>query len=490
MAASAECQSLLLALPDPCLLAVLQCCAAGDQRSLLSAARAHSRLHQTAVLALRSITAVVHQQQKVRSVLLYLARHGKQVDCIDLIGDQTSLSVHQLPPNLQLSSLQLEQLLLGLHPGNGIHGVLRGPSDTMALKKLRLSSCDLLSEGLAAPNEDLAAALSLLPTDMEHLSISRLTCGSRSVQFPTALLQQLQQLTYLELADVEIHGPDKASPALQPLQAMTRLVDLRLQCYTWTPINASMLSGIQHLTRIQLCRSSVEPGALAGKTQLQHLELAACHVPGGAAGTAQLLSHLQPLEQLTHLNLTRSVQDVWADTPSASAFAALTASSKLHHLDISCNTLPAGVWHHMFPAGRQLAHLTALNITGALHPSGQYAAAPEGRLLSCCPSLQSLKMMSLQLEGLLRELLGLSGLRTLVVTGGPDNLLQLTQLKQLTSLMFYGGEYLELTCRVSCEVTSGAVCCVTYQLLVVVPCHSACALHIVRHLLPASLARQ
>jgi hypothetical protein len=304
------------------------------------------------VLALRSITAVVHQQQKVRSVLLYLARHGKQVDCIDLTGDQTSLSVHQLPPNLQLSSLQLEQLLLGLHPGNGIHGVLQGPSDTMALKKLRLSSCDLLSEGLATANEDLAAALSLLPTDMEHLSISRLTCGSRSVQFPTTLLQQLQQLTYLELADVKIHGPDKASPALQPLQAMTRLVDLRLQ---WAPINASMLSGIQHLTRIQLCRSSVEPGALAGKTQLQHLELASCHVPGGEAGIAQLLSHLQPLEQLTHLNLMRSVQDVWADTPSASAFAArqpaasyITLISVVTRCQQVCGTtcfLLAGSWH-------------------------------------------------------------------------------------------------------------------------------------------------
>jgi hypothetical protein len=144
----------------------------------------------------------------------------------------------------------------------------------------------------------------------------------------------------------------------------------------------------------------------------------------------------------------------------------------------------------MFPAGRQLAHLTALNITGAMHPNGQYEVAPEGRLLSCCPSLQSLKMRSLQFEGLLPELLGLSGLRTLGVTGGPDNLLQLTQLKQLTSLMFYCGKYLELTCRVSCEVTSGAVCCVTYKLLVVVSCHSACALHIVRHLLPASLAMQ
>jgi hypothetical protein len=57
---SAPC--LLLELPDPCLLAVLQCCAADDLRSLLCAATAHSRLHQAAFAALRSITAVVRQQ--------------------------------------------------------------------------------------------------------------------------------------------------------------------------------------------------------------------------------------------------------------------------------------------------------------------------------------------------------------------------------------------------------------------------------------------
>jgi hypothetical protein len=64
--------SWLLALPDPCLLAVLQCCAADDRRSLFSAARAHSRLHQAAVLALSSITAVVSHQQQADSVLVYV----------------------------------------------------------------------------------------------------------------------------------------------------------------------------------------------------------------------------------------------------------------------------------------------------------------------------------------------------------------------------------------------------------------------------------
>jgi hypothetical protein len=55
MASEECCSSLLLALPDPCLLTVLQYCAADDQRGLCSAARAHSRLHQAAVEVLCSI---------------------------------------------------------------------------------------------------------------------------------------------------------------------------------------------------------------------------------------------------------------------------------------------------------------------------------------------------------------------------------------------------------------------------------------------------
>jgi hypothetical protein len=53
---------MLLALPDSCLLALLQSYAADDQRSLFSAARAHSRLHQAAVAALHSITAHAPKQ--------------------------------------------------------------------------------------------------------------------------------------------------------------------------------------------------------------------------------------------------------------------------------------------------------------------------------------------------------------------------------------------------------------------------------------------
>jgi hypothetical protein len=74
-------KSWLLQLPDPCLVAVLRCCA-DDPCSLFSAARAHSRLHQAAVLAASSISTVLHDQQQLDSVLLYLNSHDQHISGI------------------------------------------------------------------------------------------------------------------------------------------------------------------------------------------------------------------------------------------------------------------------------------------------------------------------------------------------------------------------------------------------------------------------
>jgi hypothetical protein len=180
---------------------------------------------------------------------------------------------------------------------------------------------------------------------------------------------------------------------------------------------------------------------------------------------AQLLSDLQPMQQLTHLKLHSSLQVAGSHAP-VSTYAALTASSKLQHLDISSCTLPAGVWQHLFPT-TQLSSLRAFDVTGTRQPTGGFAEAPEGsRLVSCCPSLRSLEMVSLRCSAaLLVPLQGLSGLQTLhcqwdeatagvvhavcqltglrelVVWGSvrvkkEGSLLQLTQLQQLTMLHY------------------------------------------------------
>ena len=486
-----EAPSLLLALPDDCLLPILQYCAANGQHSLFSAARAHSRLHQAAVAALRSITAPVTRQQQLDSVLLYLSKHGDHTNSVEFKGDgDYRATLRQLPQHLQLSSFHLSDVQVQLLPGNGFQGVLSATAQQAPLKQLRLDSCMLLD---SVSGGELAAALTVLPAGLEHLSICNLRCNGEIVQFPTAILQQLQQLTYLELADVSVLGPGKASPVLQPLQALTRLQHLCLHSVRTEEdggmVAAAILSGPTHLTHLQLSAGlglfddeavwNVEPGVLAGKTRLQHLHLAQCNIVGGAAGIAQLLCGLQQLQQLTYLNLSYSleahnhyddrVQDP-DSTPPAAAYAALTASSNLQQLDITGAVLPEGVWQHIFPAGRQRAHLRSLDISHVQHQDGTAAAAPEGsRLVSCCPGLQSINMQQLQYsEELLDSVQGLSGLHTLHLgmsrhseapvslegvrhltglrmlrvvlpaTAKEGLLLQLTALKQLDTLIYRG----------------------------------------------------
>jgi hypothetical protein len=311
MATEEPAQLTLLDLPDPCLLKVLQCHAAGDQRSLFSAARAHSRLQQLAVMALHRISAIVAEQQQADSVLVYLNKHGHHVDSLQISNTTPSATtIVQLPPNLQLSSLQLGNLRLQLQLGSGCWGVLV----CTTIKQLQLRDCRLLD---AEPAEALTAALSQLP-DLEHLSIS---FDGVSVRLSLGMLLPMQQLTYLELSAFDIFAHEAATSALQPLQALTRLRDLRLGWLgpgNLMRVTASCLSGTTNLTRLE-CSGHFEPGVLAGKTQ--HLQLTHLRASAGAAGEAQLLSHLQPLQQLTHLNLTHSFRAFAEGNPPAVAYS-------------------------------------------------------------------------------------------------------------------------------------------------------------------------
>jgi hypothetical protein len=491
----------LLDLPDTCLVAVLQCCAAHDQRSLFNAARAHVRLHQAAVLTLRSVNTEVPNQQQLDSVLLYLrpvAKHGQHIDSISIgdVGGRDSVVLQQLPPTLRLSSLQLSRLTLQLQPGNGFQGVLGAAAGVAALKKLTINKeCKLLD----GQKGSMAAALSLLPAGLEHL---RLNVGYQSLKEPRAkvpanALQHLQKLTYLELDDLYVLGTDPTKPGLQTLQFLTCLVHLELSP-PWTGeanvdwcLAASMLSGACHLTHLGLMACSIESGALAGKTQLQRLSLSSSMPSGSARGVAQLLLHLQSLQQHTYLLLDSSLPEVGAEdgTPlAAAAYASLTASSKLQHLDISRCDLPEGVWQHVFPAGRQLPNLQYLNISEIYR-----TPPPEGsRLASCCLGLQSLCIRGVddvccstehvaglqRLTGLVRLIVfsggpqasevlqavcKLTGFKALVLvheeSGFETFPLQLTQLRQLTELLFDDDSAVQqVVCSFSCHVSSAVMC--------------------------------
>lgn len=294
-------------------------------RGLFSAARGHPTLHQLAVRLLRSITTDVTQQEQVDSVLLYLERHEQHVSSLVLTGDiqwgDPPLLILRQLPNLQLSSLQLDGFRLQLQPlGGGFQGVLASAaSGVAALKQLRLKGCWLLDDGEAEEEDEEedaddgdddssssedgpTKALSQLPVGLEHLSIRRMFTYSYNgmVQLSSGVLQQLQQLTSLELACtgalfLQNAGPlfpHNASPGMQALEALTRLVDLRLKSRCLgaddVRLTASMLSGMHLLTRLRLRGNMdydgtepifmIEPGILAGKTKLLHLTLNQCLV--------------------------------------------------------------------------------------------------------------------------------------------------------------------------------------------------------------------
>jgi hypothetical protein len=387
------------------------------------------------------------------------------------------MQLRQLPPNLQLSSLVVTNMDVQLQPAAGFPGVVR---PGVPLKQLQLCRC-LLFDGV----QGLAAALSLL-SGLQHLSISiRPWCFDLSAlahhgAFSTDALLGLQQLTYIELAELKLQGPGQGVPALQPLQGLTCLADLRLCLKEPAAVESSMLAGARQLTRLQLSGPvKLGPGALAALTQLQHLQLARQSITYGAVGAVQLLSELQLLQQLTHLGLSCCVM-VEGSNPPAAAFTALTASSKLQHLDIRCCRLPTDVWQRIFPAGRQLLQLRGLHIANVSKPGPGKTTAPEGsRLVSCCPGLQLLDMDSEYLlynAEVLAPLQGLSELHTLrlgsqkrnweglqlgaqlrelylFAPSGPEGLwLQLIGLTQLTSLTFWGAtsaRWLMLTSEVS-----------------------------------------
>jgi hypothetical protein len=244
--ASEDTTSRLLALPDHCLLAVMQCCA-DDTRSMISAATAHSRLQWAAVQALSSVSARRLDQARIDSVLLYLAKHGQHVRSLALRGLHPTMHLPELPLSLtKLDSLQLEFMELQLQPGSGAQGVLRA---VFPLTRLELSKCSLLDGA-----QGLAAALVQLP-DLEHLKVTEDMLAVCPQAFPTDVLPHLQKLTCLLLGDVgSPNGSIKPRAFVHPLQALTRLVDLQLGLPVVQTgfVTADALSGAAQLTRLVL----------------------------------------------------------------------------------------------------------------------------------------------------------------------------------------------------------------------------------------------
>jgi hypothetical protein len=131
-------------------------------------------------------------------------------------------------------------------PWEGFHGVLGVAG--LPRKQLELNCCQL-PDGV----KGLQAAPSMLP-ELEHLDVWRVDdSNSHPMCFPTGVLQQLPQLTYLDLASHRTCKRNTGKTALQPLQALTQSADLRLRhlllgCH----IRADTLSGLCSLTCLLL----------------------------------------------------------------------------------------------------------------------------------------------------------------------------------------------------------------------------------------------
>jgi hypothetical protein len=230
-----------------------------------------------------------------------------------------------------------------------------------------------------------------------------------------------------------------------------------------------MLSVTNSLTRMDKIGNEFDPDGLAGKSRLRHLCLRE-QVWAKAEYMQRLLPRLEDPQQLTHLDLGRTeARDLRGEINSV-AYGALTASSSLQHLNIEAMVLPAGVWQHVFPAGRQLPQVQSLVFAGVQQLfHGQRFSLDAARLVSCCSELQILDMSECSAELLVAlpglcwlhtlhfnyptlhaftaaEVVGvfsqLPGLRELLVTclydRQEDLLLPLTQLTQLTKLTYDG----------------------------------------------------
>jgi len=357
-------------------------------------------------------------------------------------------------PMASLQHLELQHLTVG-------KGVLQAVAACTQLTQLCINECRL------AGRADITASdLGGLP----HLQHLQLTGCPLHPEFGT-VLSVLVKLTHLALSLApanrvlqhitcatnlrELRLPDaiKGLPASSSFPSLTSLQQLSfLQFKACTAVRPGLPSGLQ---RLVVCAHDLDPALLAGMAQLKHLELQVCDdCYGSSAATGQasdaLLVTLADQTQLTFLKLTAAVT-----AGSAAAYAALTASSQLQHLELVISHGDygrswRGILPHLFPSVdcslAQLQHLALRSPgdSGLYRADAKYCIALPTmahaflvRAVSCCPSLQHLDIMeALSREVQLSSLLHVPHLTALLVSGISDGdaehvVAQLSKLQRL-----------------------------------------------------------
>lgn len=400
-----------------------------------------------AVVSTRSIDVFADAPESKRiGVLKWLDKHGLLLSQLKLYGGH-GLVMASLPcPGLR--ELLIHGFHLQLTPRGGQPGLLHAATGLTQLVLLRAT--------VLGGSQQLTA-LSVL-TDLQHLVLSELQEPSlQYAAIPGCLLSHLQQLTHMQIVSglsdaalqhlsrltnlqqlqLERLGADTTPAALAHVALLQQLTSLLLEGahFTLGDVSTPSVAALTGLSVLQLhACNSLEPGLLSTLTSLHVLQLKLSPLEGAAEGAEQLLALLPKLRQLTALELHAALVQ---EAPSASAYSALTANSKLQALQLSSAQLPAGAWDAMFPAhGLQApAQLTFLRLAYCEEQLGEKAL--EG-LVRCCPKLESFHLSGrAQLGWSLTQLRQLSALTELGLSHVTDEVAgKVAQLPGLSSLLF------------------------------------------------------
>jgi hypothetical protein len=282
----------------------------------------------------------------------------------------------------------------------------QGLAGLTALTRLALTGSSIRLTGLSALTslqELLCEGLSSLRVFMRRISMPNVTDAEADLVDAFPQLQRLTSLTLrYDLASTAAVSQLSALQSLQKLElrdttadsfaalpeSLTQLSLVFRQRGSLTCSNAAGLSGLTALQSLHMCNVvPLDLSLLAGMRHLRCLQLFECELAAGGLR----LQVVSSFTGLTCLEVAHRVR-MPATTFTAAEAAALTASSQLAELDLNGLSDQPQAYASLFPPGRQLQHLTVLEISADLlnNPAAVQQAG------SCCSNLQSLTLTCAQ----------------------------------------------------------------------------------------------
>jgi len=417
---------------------------------------------EAAVAATHSII-LKHRMQDFCGLQHWLVKHGDRLEVLQLhAGYNTALTA--LP-----CCAKLQDLLL-----HGCGQCISIPSRTWGdiASATKLTAISLRFVQTTSQQADVIAALTALP-NLEQLTWRVVRCSNQQRLSDSSLLQQMTQLTSLDLQSV-------TPAALQYLGSLTKLQHLSINddddvqlagMDHWAAAGCPVLQKLKSLTSLVLSSWNLDdlPASVSQLTALQQLDV--CEATPTALNQLQVLTDLtqlcvrevtglsleSPPLQLPGLQYLELFDNDMESTMPMSFLArctqlqflkllgydfkgpgSLIASTTLQHLELLACTITAAdgaadpaSWQQVFPGPGQLPHLTSLRLF-AEEPALQQADID--RVVACCCSLKVLGRDTLQ-SSLTPTLARLPGLTNLQLLDANDEecsaVVQLTGLKQL-----------------------------------------------------------